>query len=142
MTSRFASVRFITADVARLVAFYEQVTGVEAVWATPEFAEIATTTCVLAFGSTRTLAFFGPDVARPADNHSLIVEFLVADVDAEHDRLRHLDGPAVEVVAEPADMPWGNRSLLLRDPDGSLVNLFTPVTDQAIARWSARSGVA
>ena len=25
-------------------------------------------------------------------------------------------------------MPWGNRSLLLRDPDGNLVNLFTAIT--------------
>jgi hypothetical protein len=31
-------------------------------------------------------------------------------------------------------MPWGNRSVLLRDPDGSLVNLFTPVTAEALAR--------
>jgi len=23
-------------------------------------------------------------------------------------------------------MPWGNRSMVLRDPDGGLVNLFTP----------------
>jgi hypothetical protein len=31
-------------------------------------------------------------------------------------------------------MPWGNRSLLLRVPDGTLVNLFTPVNDGARAR--------
>jgi hypothetical protein len=31
-------------------------------------------------------------------------------------------------------MPWGNRSVLLRDPDGNLVNLFTPVTPDAAAR--------
>jgi hypothetical protein len=28
-------------------------------------------------------------------------------------------------VLEPTTMPWGNRSLLFRDPDGNLVNLFT-----------------
>ena len=28
-------------------------------------------------------------------------------------------------------MPWGNRSLLFRDPDGNLVNFFTPVTPAA-----------
>ena len=39
-----------------------------------------------------------------------------------------------EFVNEPTTMPWGNRSLLLRDPDGTLVNLFTPVTPEAIAR--------
>jgi hypothetical protein len=31
-------------------------------------------------------------------------------------------------------MPWGNRSILFRDPDGNLVNLFTPVTDDANRR--------
>jgi hypothetical protein len=33
-------------------------------------------------------------------------------------------------------MPWGNRSILFRDPDGNLVNLFTPVTEEAIERFS------
>lgn len=32
-------------------------------------------------------------------------------------------------------MPWGNRSILFRDPDGNLVNLFTPVTEEAIKRF-------
>ena len=44
------------------------------------------------------------------------------------------------MVAAPATMPWGNRSLLLRDPDGSLVNLFTPVTDAAKAKHAAAIG--
>ena len=34
-------------------------------------------------------------------------------------------------------MPWGNRSLLLRDPDGTLANLFEPVTDAAHAKFAA-----
>jgi hypothetical protein len=28
-----------------------------------------------------------------------------------------------------------NRALLFRDPDGNLVNLFTPVTDEARAKF-------
>jgi hypothetical protein len=31
-------------------------------------------------------------------------------------------------------LQWGNRSILFRDPDGNLVNLFTPVTDGTIRR--------
>ena len=50
------------------------------------------------------------------------------DVDAVREKLR---GVVEEVVTEPTTMPWGNRSLLFRDPDGNLVNLFTPVTPQA-----------
>ena len=38
-------------------------------------------------------------------------------------------------VTRPTDMPWGNRSLMLRDPDGGLVNLFTPVTPEAKAKY-------
>lgn len=36
-------------------------------------------------------------------------------------------------------MPWGNKSFLFRDPDGNLVNLFTPVTKEAIAKFSSQN---
>jgi hypothetical protein len=38
-------------------------------------------------------------------------------------------------IQEPTTMPWGNRSLLFRDPDGNLVNFFTPVTPEAIKKF-------
>ena len=46
-----------------------------------------------------------------------------------------LAGAAPDFVNEPTTMPWGNRSLLLRDPDGNLVNVFTPVTAAAKAKF-------
>ncbi|TDP88969.1 VOC family protein [Labedaea rhizosphaerae] len=129
---QFVSVRVITDDVARLVEFYERATGIPARWATAQFAELVGPACTLAIGATATTALFA-GAAVPAANESAILEFLVDDVDAEFQRLADL-----EVVQEPTTMPWGNRSLLLRDPDGNLVNLFTPVTPQARARLSAR----
>ncbi len=36
----------------------------------------------------------------------------------------------------PTTMPWGNRSLLFRDPDGNLINFFTPVTADAIKKFN------
>jgi predicted enzyme related to lactoylglutathione lyase len=124
----FVSIRIITSDVARLVEFYERATGVAAAWATEDFAELRTAHGTLAIGSTRTVGLFAPGSARPAANHSVITEFLVDDVDrAFHD----LTGFVTDVVAEPTTMPWGNRSLLFRDPDGNLVNFFAPVTPQA-----------
>lgn len=130
------SVRLITEDVPRLVAFYEHVTGAAAQWATPFFAEVRTPGGTIAIGSTRTVAMFGPDVVHAADNRSALVELLVADVDAEHARLAPvLADLGAAAVNEPMTMPWGNRSLLLRDPDGTLVNLFTPVTPEAIAKF-------
>ncbi|WP_030764246.1 MULTISPECIES: VOC family protein [unclassified Streptomyces] len=131
---QFVSTRVITGDVARLVDFYERATAVSATWANEDFAELRTASATLAIGSTRTVPLFAPGSARPADNHSVILEFLVDDVDSVH---RNLSGFVEDIVNEPTTMPWGNRTLLLRDPDGNLVNFFTPVTPAAIAR-SAR----
>ena len=127
------SIRVITDDVARLVDFYERVTGVKAEWSTEDFAELRTTSGTLAIGSTRTVGLFAPGSARPADNHTVIIEFLVDDVDSVH---RNLTGFVTDFVNEPTTMPWGNRSLLFRDPDGNLVNFFTPVTPAAIEKFA------
>ena len=130
----FVSSRIITSDVKRLADFYERVTDLPVTLFTEDFGELATPSCTLAIGSTRTLQLFGGDhVARPADNHSVILEFRVADVDAEYARLADVIGEAL--VQPPTTMPWGNRSLLFRDPDGNLVNLFTPVTPEAIRKF-------
>jgi hypothetical protein len=47
-----------------------------------------------------------------------------------------LTGFVEDFVTEPTTMPWGNRSLLFRDPDGNLVNFFTPVTPAAIEKFA------
>lgn len=127
------SIRIITNDVRTLAGFYEQITGLTAIFYTEDFAELKTPCATLAIGSTRTLQLFGGDeVASAAQNRSVIIEFLVTDVDAEYDRLTDFQDM---VVQAPTLMPWGNKSLLLRDPDGNLVNLFTPVTAEAMKRF-------
>ncbi|MER7826309.1 VOC family protein [Streptomyces sp. NPDC096097] len=136
---QFVSTRVITGDVARLVDFYERATAVSATWANEDFAELRTASATLAIGSTRTVPLFAPGSARPADNHSVILEFLVADVDGVYE---NLSGFVEDFVNEPTTMPWGNRTLLLRDPDGNLVNFFTPVTPAAIARSARPTGPA
>ncbi|KGI77148.1 VOC family protein [Oleiagrimonas soli] len=128
----FVSIRLITDDITCLVDFYAHVTGVSPTWYTEDFAELRMPSCTLAIGSTRTLALFDDeDAARAADNRSAILEFRVEDVDAAFERLHDT---LRDVVQKPKTMPWGNRSLLVRDPDGNLVNLFAPVTDAARER--------
>lgn len=129
---KLVSTRIITADVKRLVSFYELVTGADAVWANDLFAEVPTPVGTLAIGSDKTVPLFGAGSAEPAANRSAIIEFIVTDVDAEYDRLR---GELTDVVTEPTTMPWGNRALIFRDPDGNLVNLFTPVSGAAKVKF-------
>lgn len=129
-----ASLRIITADIKRLVPFLEKATALPARWATDDFAEIAAGSFTLAIGSTKTLAFFGEGVAQAASNKSVIIEFLVNNVDEDYERIKAL---SPEIVQEPTTMPWGNRSLLFRDLDGNLINFFTPVSAEAIRKFSS-----
>jgi predicted enzyme related to lactoylglutathione lyase len=128
-----ASIRMITDDLERVVQFYERITGTAATRYTPVFAELVMRSCTLAIGHTQTTQLFGEDSARPADNRSVIIEFRVDDVDKEYERLKPL---VSQWVQEPTTMPWGNRSILFRDPDGNLLNFFTPVTEDAIKKFS------
>lgn len=132
---RLASIRIITDDLDEMVAFYETVTGITADRPAPPFAELVSSSGTLAIGHSQTVALFGEGAARPADNHSVIIEWQVDDVDAEFARL---DAAVDDWVQTPTTMPWGNRSALLRDPDGNLVNLFAPVTDEARERFAGR----
>jgi catechol 2,3-dioxygenase-like lactoylglutathione lyase family enzyme len=127
----FVSVRIITDKLDTMVEFYENVTRVTADWLAPVFAELHYPSCTLALGHTSTAALFN-NAARPAHNQTAVLEWVVDDVDAEYERLRPI---VSEWEQEPTLMPWGNRSILFRDPDGNLVNLFTPATDHAINRF-------
>jgi len=131
----FASVRIITDDVDRLVEFYEKVTGIVAERPAPVFAEIVMGSGTLAIGHSQTAQLFGTDSVVAASNRTMIIELRVKNLEAEHERLKlWVD----QWVQEPTLMPWGNRSMLFRDPDGNLVNLFEPVSEAAIERFRDR----
>jgi predicted enzyme related to lactoylglutathione lyase len=117
----FSSVRIVTDDVDRLAAFYERVTGRTAERPAPVFAQFTGPGATLAIASTATVAMLGETMA-PRTNRSVFIEFEVSDVDGA---FAGLELEPEEVVLPPTTMPWGNRSALVRDPDGNVVNLFS-----------------
>lgn len=122
----FASIRIVTDDLDGLVAFYERVTGQRAERPAPVFAQFTGPGATLAIAGTATVAMLG-GALTPATNRSVFVEFEVDDVDGAFAELGLTDE---DVVLGPTTMPWGNRSALVRDPDGNVVNLFSrPVSD-------------
>jgi uncharacterized glyoxalase superfamily protein PhnB len=131
---KFASTRLIAADIGALVRFYETVTGFKAEWLAPVFAEIVTPTATLAIGAAETVALFQEGSAEPGANRTAIIEFQVDDVDAAFARLKD----EVQIVQAPKMMPWGNRAAQFRDPEGTLVGLYTPVTEAAKERFGSR----
>jgi predicted enzyme related to lactoylglutathione lyase len=132
----FVSVRIITNDVERLATFWEQLTGLPVTRPVPVFAELRTPTGTIAIGAPATVGMLGDAGPVPGQNRSVFVELRIDDVDATWERIKGLVPQTIpEIVLEPTVMPWGNRSVILRDPDGGLVNLFTPVTPEAKAKY-------
>jgi uncharacterized glyoxalase superfamily protein PhnB len=118
---KFASVRLVTADIERLVEFYQRLSGIEAVRLADGFAEMRFASATLAISSEHLIKLFNVGAATAAANQSAILEFEVEDVDMVFERMK---ASGTTIVMPTTLMPWGNRSLLLRDPDGNLVNIF------------------
>ncbi|WP_410589360.1 VOC family protein [Amycolatopsis sp. lyj-23] len=112
---QFASVRVITEDLHRMVRFHEVVTRAPHPLI-DDFVELTTPSATFALSHPRRVAFIDEKAPRAAANHSVIVEFLVDDVNALFSRLQDEFGESIAVVQPPTLMPWGNQSVLLRDP--------------------------
>ncbi|MDQ1857009.1 MULTISPECIES: VOC family protein [unclassified Chryseobacterium] len=130
---KLTSLRMISKDIKAAVAFYEQIMGITATWYTEDFAELSTDSITIAIGSTRTMKMFSESLADFAGTKSTIIEFLVNNVDEEYERIKNI---ASGIIQEPTTMPWGNRSLLFCDPDGNMINFFTPVSEEAVKKFS------
>ena len=112
----FTSVRVITDDVERLATFWEQVTGLPATRPVPVFAELKTPAGTIAIGAPATVAMLGDAAPVPGQNRSVFIELRVDDIDATWEQVKGLVPQTIpEIVLEPTDMPWGNRSVILRD---------------------------
>jgi uncharacterized glyoxalase superfamily protein PhnB len=123
---KFASVRLVTEQFEALLAFYKNLSGIEPVRLADGFAEVRFEGIVLAISAQQLVARFNAGAAIAAANRSAILEFQVTDVVSVRDRLVQEN---VEIVMPPTRMPWGNLSLLVRDPDGNLVNVYSKPED-------------
>ncbi len=117
----------ITPNVNQLVAFYEAVLKLRAKRSGEDYAEFQTGAGVLAIFSAATQERYIPGSAEGAANKSVVLEFRVTDVDQEYSRLQSV---VKTWVKPPTTQPWGTRSVYFRDPDGNLVDFFTPVTSR------------
>ena len=113
----------ITRNVRALVKFYASILKRDAQMTNDDYAEFHTDVGVLAIFSAEAHERYIPGSAAAASNRSVILEFRVADVDREYRRLHDL----VKVwVKPPTTQPWGTRSICFRDPDGNLVDFYSP----------------
>jgi len=113
----------ITANVDRLLSFYESVLQMKAERIGEQYAEFHTGIGVLAIFSADAQEKYIPGSAEAGRNKSAVLEFRVANADREYARLQ----PLVKTwVKPPTTQPWGTRSIYFRDPDGNLVDFYVP----------------
>jgi catechol 2,3-dioxygenase-like lactoylglutathione lyase family enzyme len=117
--------RVVTDDVATLAGFYARLIGV-AVVLNDYYVEVPAGDSSVAFSKCRFTEYSAPESSGPRGplRGEVILDFRVEDVDAEFERIDRLN---VDWVLTPTDQPWGNRSMVFRDPQGNLVNVFSPI---------------
>jgi predicted enzyme related to lactoylglutathione lyase len=110
--------RLVTDDVEGLAGFYASLLGVRAEL-NEYYVEIQAGPASVGFSRRRFTEYREADcgAGRQAE---IILDFGVDDVDAEYPRIAAL---GVEWVMRPTTQPWGNRSMIFRDPAGNLVNV-------------------
>ncbi|GEK78854.1 VOC family protein [Agrococcus baldri] len=108
-----------TRDLARLEAFYVEAFGAERSYA---FDDAGRDVYVaLSVGGAR--LGIGQDDALDGSPNGTAIWLYVDDVDTA---FRQAIDAGATSVAEPADMPWGERVAQLRDPDGFVLHLGAP----------------
>ncbi len=114
--------RVVTNDVAGLARFYATLVDAVVV-ANDYYVEVPTAAQRIGISRMRysdlTEGACGPP--QGVELGALILDFAADDLDAEHERLWGLD---VDWLMAPTLQPWGRRSMMLRDPEGHLINVF------------------
>jgi uncharacterized glyoxalase superfamily protein PhnB len=119
---RLVQARIVTDDVEGLAAFYARLLAAD-VPLNEYYVEIQAGPATIGFSKRRFTEYCEDDAAQQDSQPCrLVLDFEVSDVDGEYQRVAAL---GVEWVMAPTTQPWGNRSMIFKDPDGNLVNVFS-----------------
>ncbi|HZC74239.1 MAG TPA: VOC family protein [Jatrophihabitans sp.] len=119
----FVQARFVTDDVASLARHYSVLVGVSPAL-NDYYVEVPAGATSIGFShcrfteDRRSISGCGREYA--VRRGEVILDFRVDDVDAEFVRI---DALGAQWVFGPTTQPWGARSMMLRDPEGHLINI-------------------
>ena len=127
---RFGYTILYVRDVAASLELYEKAFGQERrfVHDSGQYAELETGATTLAFASRDLAASNLPPAVRPAQvgapTPAFEVCFVTEDVPAAFERAVEA---GAEAVTEPQTKPWGQAVAYVRDRDGNLIELASPI---------------
>jgi catechol 2,3-dioxygenase-like lactoylglutathione lyase family enzyme len=121
---KLSHVCLITDNLERLKKFYQDILQLSPREFEGDYVEFPTEGAILSLFDLASHEKLAPGTMRARANHSVEVEFQVKDVDQEYARLKKLQWPIVWIMP-PTTLPWGNRSIYFRDPDGNFLNFFS-----------------
>ncbi len=128
---KFAYTILYVQDVTKTIEFYEKSFGFARKFVTPDnsYGELLTGETTLSFATT-TLAktslkdgFIESSLSQKP--FGIEIGFTTDDVEAA---VKSAVDAGATLVAEPMTKPWGQLVAYVRDPDGFLVEICTPVT--------------
>jgi catechol 2,3-dioxygenase-like lactoylglutathione lyase family enzyme len=116
-------------DVEKTVSFYENAFGLKRKMVVPgQFGELETGTTRLAFAARTHVAtlFTTPIQDGGRDNPAPPLEIALVTPDVEQAFSKAIAAGAV-AIAKPAQKPWGQTVAYVRDENGFLVEICTPM---------------
>ena len=122
--SRLTHLAIVTDRVGELREFYRKVLQQEPSVSRADYVEFSTAGATVSLWDLAGHERQAPGSANARANRTVMLEFEVADVDAEYARVRRL---GVEIVKDVTTQAWGNRAFYFRDPDDNLINFYTKV---------------
>lgn len=117
-------------NVAASLGFYAAAFGVprRMLHESGDYGELDTGATTLSFSSRRLMAELGKSPGRPDPAAPVFeIAFETTEVAAAHARAIAAGAANVQ---DPQDMPWGQTTAYVRDPDGFLVEICSPVAGQ------------
>lgn len=125
---QFGYTLFYVDDVERSIAFYERAFGLKRKFIyEDEYGELDTGAAKLGFvahklAKSNGLTYHEPQPDGPAP--PVEIAFLTTDVQGAYE---HAVAAGATAVAAPQQKPWGQTIAYVRDPNGFLVELCTPM---------------
>ncbi|MDD1781385.1 VOC family protein [Enterovibrio sp. ZSDZ35] len=115
-------------DVARTLSFYEEAFGLTRgfLHESGDYGELITGETKLAFSSMTLMKELGKN-PKPLDASSSSFEIAFETDDVKAKLAKAIDAGAV-LVQDVEHMPWGQTTAYVRDINGTLVEICTPVT--------------